>query len=324
MHEKQALITAYLLDGQGGGRNIGWEEIDAWTPDQGLLWVHLNYSVKKSLQWLKKSSGLDKYTIHSLTASETRPRTVVGPNGLLVLLRGVNLNPGQDPEDMVSVRTWIDSHRIITTRRQKLLSVQDVADAIDVGQGPKTPAEFLIVLNDRLIDRIGDAVDGLATAVDNLEEAVLVEESYQLRPKIADVRRQSILIRRYLAPQRDALYRLQMEETKWLSADDRLHLRESNDRIIRFIEDLDSSRERSAVTQEELSSRLSEQMDKRMYVLSLVAVIFLPLTFITGLLGINVEGIPGAKYQHAFAVVCGILIVIFVGLYAAFKRKKWM
>jgi zinc transporter len=225
---------------------------------------------------------------------------------------------------MVSIRVWIDEHRIITTRRQRLLSVQDLATVIDASQGPRTPAEFLIMLNDQLINRIGDAVDNLESEVDALEEAVLTEESYQLRPKIAEVRREAILLRRYLAPQRDALYRLQTEDTKWLTTDNRLHLRESNDRIIRFIEDLDSARERSAVTQEELSSKLSEQLDKRMYVLSLVAVIFLPLTFITGLLGINVEGIPGAKYHSAFAVVCGILVVIFVGLYAAFKRKKWM
>ena len=93
---------------------------------------------------------------------------------------------------------------------------------------------------------------------------------------------------------------------------------------MKYIEDLDSARERAAVTQEELSSRLSEQMDKRMYLLSVVAVIFLPLTFLTGLLGINVEGIPGAKHEWAFFIVCSVLVGFLILMFSFFRHKRWV
>ncbi len=324
MQRKTSLITAYILDGKKSGTKIGWDEINNWSPDKGTLWVHLNYTATKAQTWLKKSSGLDRFSVRAMLTTETRPRSIINPNGLLVILRGVNLNPGQDPEDMISVRIWLDENRIITAGRQALLSIKDVEDTINNTHGPNTNSELLVMLNDRLNDRIGDVIDTLDSSVDDLEQAVLTDESYALRPKIADLRREAILIRRYLAPQRDAVNRLQMEDNKWLTIDDRIHLREANDRVIRYIEDLDSARERAAVSQEELSSKLSEQIDSRMYLLSLIAAVFLPLSFITGLLGINVEGIPGAKYHSAFMVVCFILIVIFFGLYLTFKRKKWI
>jgi zinc transporter len=69
---------------------------------------------------------------------------------------------------------------------------------------------------------------------------------------------------------------------------------------MRYIEELDTIRDKVSLIQEELSNKLSEQMNKKMYVLSIISVIFLPLTFLTGLLGINVGGIPGAQNENAF------------------------
>jgi len=132
------------------------------------------------------------------------------------------------------------------------------------------------------------------------------------------------MLRRYLAPQREAMMKLQAEIVPWLSDSDRMHLREITDRVVRYIEDLDSVRDRAAVTQEELVNRLSEQMNTRMYVLSLVAAIFLPLGFLTGLLGINVGGIPGSENQSAFLIFIMMLIVVVFLQIVIFKKKKWL
>jgi len=171
---------------------------------------------------------------------------------------------------------------------------------------------------------MGAVVDGVSDEVDDFEESVLTMESYELRPKIAELRRHAIGLRRYLAPQREAISRLFNEKLEWLSEVDRLRLRESADRTMRFVEDLDLIRERAVVVQEELSSRLSEKMDRTMYVLSMIAAIFLPLGFLTGLLGINVGGIPGAEYQGSFAIFI-LILALLVGVQVwLFKLKKWM
>jgi zinc transporter len=177
---------------------------------------------------------------------------------------------------------------------------------------------------DRIVDRIGDVVTEIDDQVDELEDTVLTAESYELRSQLAKIRRQIIGLRRYIAPQRDVLARLQNEPLEWLGDKAKWHLRELLERTARFVEDLDSARDRAAITQEELNNRLSEKMNKAMYTLSIVAAIFLPLSLLTGLLGINVGGIPGAENKWAFVMVVVMLIAAAAGLLVLFKKIKWL
>jgi zinc transporter len=111
---------------------------------------------------------------------------------------------------------------------------------------------------------------------------------------------------------------------EWLSDRERMRLREIADRTTRYVEDLDAIRDRAIVTQEELTNRLTEQMNKTMYILSIVAGIFLPLGLLTGLLGINLGGIPGADCPFAFTLFCVLLLAVASFQIWLFKRKKWM
>lgn len=324
MSNNTGLLAGYILNGKGGGEIVDWKQIKKWKPAQGILWMHLEYSNPAVQQWISNESGLDEITAEALLAEETRPRSMLSANGLLLTLRGINANPESTPEDMVAVRLWSDGKRIITTRRRRLLAASELGKAIEKGIGPRDAGEFVESLTDRMVERMADVVDDLSDKVDSLEESVLTMQSHELRPMIAELRRNAVGLRRYLAPQREAVSRLFNEKVEWLSDMDRLRLRESADRTTRFVEDLDLARERAVVVQEELLSMLSEKMDRTMYVLSIVAAIFLPLGFLTGLLGINVGGIPGAEYPGSFAIFCLFLVAI-VGIQVwLFKRKKWM
>lgn len=324
MTDDAGLLYAYLLDGQGGGVSLDWDRVKQWNPEQGVLWLHLEYSNPYVQQWILNESSLDEVTAEALLSEETRPRSMISGTGLLLTLRGINANPEADPEDMVAMRLWSDGTRIITTRRRRLLAAAELSETIVKGVGPCNAGEFVESLTDRMTERMADVVDRINDEVDELEEKVLTMESYELRPIIAELRRNAIGLRRYLAPQREAVSRLFSEKVEWLNDMDRLRLRESADRTTRFVEDLDSVRERAVVVQEELLGRLSEKMDRTMYVLSIVAAIFLPLGFLTGLLGINVGGIPGAEYTGSFVIFCLFLVILVMFQIWFFKYKKWM
>ncbi len=324
MSEQNALVCAYLLDGKGGGNALDWAAIDAWEPEQGLLWIHLDSTTKEAQSWLKEKSGLSALTCDSLLDRETRPRNTQTDDGLLVILRGVNCNPGAEPDDMVAIRMLFTQQRIISMRFRVVRAIQDIRNNIEAGKGPCSPAEFLVMAAERITDRMGDVVAELDDKVGALENSVLIADSQELRSQLADLRRTSISLRRYIAPQRDVMARLVVDRISWLDDTDRAHLREVAERTGRFVDDIDSARERAIVTQEELINRLSEQMNKAMYMLSIVAAIFLPLGLLTGLLGINVGGIPGAEFKWAFAIVTAILLLIGVGLILWFKKIRWL
>lgn len=310
MSDQGGLVCAYVLDGQGGGREVGWSEVHHWTPEAGPVWVHLDRTKNDSERWVRQEAGLDPVACEALLAEETRPRSLVLGEGLLVILRGVNLNPGAEPDDMISIRVWIDQHRIISLRFPKLRAVDDIRDSLLEDNGPNGPGDFLVDLATRLLDRMSPVLENLDDQLDLLEEQVVEVQSHDLRIKLGAVRRQAIALRRYLAPQRDVMLQLQTQRVMWLTDLHRARLRELHDSLIRHVEDLDAARERAAVTQEELASRLSEQMNRTMYVLSLVAGIFLPLGLLTGLLGINVGGMPGVDSDIAFTLVCILLAAL--------------
>ena len=318
------LIQAYILDGKGGGRQVGWEDINSWQPELDLLWVHLDYSFPEVQKWLAEKSGLDEVISEALTEEDSRPRCTLFREGLLLGLRGVNMNPGSDPEDMVGIRIWFENNRIISTRRRRLLTIADIQATIEQGNGPETIDDFLVQITGRMMERMRQVIDNLEDSVADLEDKVLTEESRQLRSQLADLRRQAISLRRYLSPQREALSRLLTEKIAWMEEKSRIRLREVSDQLSRYLEDLDEARDRAAVTQEELVNRLAEQMNNKMYLLSILAAVFLPLSFLTGLLGINVGGIPGAESKLGF-IVFVILLVIVVSIQIwYFKKKKWL
>jgi zinc transporter len=324
MEPENGLIAAYRLDGQGGGQAINWDAVNASVEGEGFLWIHLDLTDSHAQRWINEDSGVDEVVAEALLADDTRPRVSVMNRGLLVMLRGVNMNPGADPEDMVAIRVWVEDKRVITTRKRRLLSIDDMHRAIEVGDGPATSGGLLEMLSGRLVERMSSVIDDIDEEVDRLERDVVESENPRLRHDLAVLRSEVISLRRYLAPQREAMVRLSQEKVQWLSDVDRIRLRETSDRIIRYVEDLDAVRERAAVVQEELASRLSEQINKRMYMLSIVAAVFLPLGFLTGLLGINVGGIPGAENPFGFEWVIGLLVVIIILQIWIFKRRRWL
>lgn len=318
------LICAFLRPSDGDWREIGWDEIKSWRPDDGLIWIHLNRSGDAARSYLQKESGLDLLVHENLLAEETRPRAIEISGNLLINLRGVNLNPGANPEDMVSVRIWIERNRIISSRHRPLMAVNDIREQISKARGPQKEGDFLIMLADRLVARMSPVLEGLDEAEDDLEDQLVTGGREDIRTKLAEIRRQAIGLRRYLSPQREALSRVHGEPLEWLDTRQRARLREISDRIVRYVEDLDAIRERAAVIQDEVANRVAEQINTNMYRLAIVATVMLPLGLLTGLLGINVDGMPGSKdAPWAFGTVTALLFVlIFVELFVM-RRLKW-
>jgi len=321
--DEDGLISGFLLDGQGGGTEVGWQAIRDWQPDRGVLWVHLDRNSERACRWVDAESGLDEVTADALLAEETRPRAVAMAQGLLVILRGVNLNPGADPEDMVSLRVYVDDTRIITVRLRRLMAVADLTERVKNGQGPRTAGDFLTMVADLLVARMEPVIDSLGQGADRLETQLTSLRPVRARQDLRNLRHTAIVLKRYLTPQRDVMGRLQLEQHDWLSHHNRIALREVGDRIARYVEELEEVRERTAVLQDELLNQLSETTNRTIYILTIVAAIMLPLSFVTGLLGINVGGMPGVDEPLAFWVVCLLLVAFGAAEIWIFRKLKW-
>jgi zinc transporter len=318
------ILHALQINDKGQATHLEGRAISEIIKNKQLAWVHFDAAHPETRVWLESEVPyLDSLIIDALLADNTRPRIVEFEKGLLLILRGVNLNEGAAPDDMVSIRLWIDANRIISVRLRKLKAVDDIRTLLLQGKGPKNSADFLTALSSRLFERMEPVITALDERSDDIEEKILDDPDIKERQEIIAIRKQAITLRRYIAPQRDVLMHIRTCEMEWIDIIHKRRIQESYDRVTRYIEDLDMIRERSQIVKDELANALADRLNKNMYVLSVIAAIFLPLGFLTGLLGINVGGIPGADNAQSFMIFCGFLVTIVAIQVLIFKKMKW-
>jgi zinc transporter len=318
-------LRALLLDGVGGARPFAATEITGWTPERGRLWIDLALPDEREVALLEGGLNVDPFVLAALLVEETRPRWLESQGGLLVILRGVNLNPGAEPEDMVSLRLWSQPGLLVSTHLREIRALREIREALLEGRGPSGARDVLVALADRLVTRVGPVVGELEDDADGLEERLLEEpDDPHLPARLAALRRTTIRLRRHLAPQREVLIQLAAGQAGWLREHDRQRLNEVADRITRQLELLETIREHAAITQDELQNHIIFQTARTSYLLTVIAVLFLPLGFLTGLLGVNLAGIPGAESPSAFLLASSGLLLLGVAEYIVLRRLGWL
>ncbi len=318
-HVPLAAVLALRLDGEGGADPL---LPGAELPEQDV-WMHLDYSSPHAYEWIKTSDLLPDGVRESLQGDSSRPKLVKANGGMLLTLRCINANEGQRPDHMVAVRFYINDRIIVSTRRRRVHAVEEIVQDLAKRMGPLNTADWLVDLCEHITEQAGDFIDELQEKIALLEEHLLNERTID-RVDLADIRRQLIVSRRYLAPQRDLFSRLANEKIGWLEADDLRRLQEIADRLGRWLEDLDSSIARTSLLADEINARLTEAMTRRTYIMSIMAMVFLPATFLTGLFGVNLGGIPGGNSAIGFLVFVSILASLITGLAIWLRLHRWL
>ncbi|MBB4658853.1 zinc transporter ZntB [Parvularcula dongshanensis] len=323
---RTGLIEGFAVDARGVATPLSRQELidgDGVTPPEGgYLWLH--FALECARSWLPGHLDLDEATLRLLLAEETRPSCVQHEDGLLMNLRGVNLNEGRSPEDMLSIRIHLAPGRLITVRKQRSRAIEDIRHELRKGAAPRDAGSLLLRLIGGLTDRLEPVVDALSDRVDALEELSLRADTEDLRGELSAMRHDAIVFRRYVAPQREAVTRFSMNEAGLLSKKTLQSVRDEAERVTRVVEELDITRERAGVIYEQIAARRADEMNRNMMIISVVSAVFLPLSFVTGLLGINVGGMPGAQSDAAFWLVCLLCAALGVALLLVFRRMGWL
>lgn len=288
----------------------------------GTLWLHLDRTDPGAARWLYEESGISHLLVDQLLEQDPRPRYVRDGDGLLLLLRTANLNPGADPEDLVSVRIWAEPGRIVVLRNRACPAIDHLQARFQAGPPLSDTSAVLAMLIEALVDALDPILDDIDEGMDILEEQLVLKADAGHVTRLASHRRQVLHLHRFMAPQRDLLARLEADPPPWISAAAARTLAGSARIASRDLEDLQAARDHGTLLQEELSARLSEHLNRRLYLFTVVAAIFIPLTFFTGLLGANVAGIPAAEERWAFAAICILSIAISVGQYWFFRWRR--
>ena len=291
------------------------------VPDGHYRWCHFDMSDPGLPQFL--TAYVPDIPAAALTAPETRPRCDAHDDGLILNLRGVNLNGDGPADQMVSVRMWITRSLVVTVRLRRVFALQAMREQAEAGHAPPSPIGFVGALTAALMGRVRDTVFDLSLRVDTMEDA-MAEDRGIPADDLAENRRMAIRFRRYLGPQRDALLALGALTSDMISRGQGAQLREQANIGKLAVEELDSLISRMTAVQDHHTAETARHQARNGYVLSLVAAIFLPLGFITGLFGVNVGGMPGTQSDWAFGALSVALVVLTIVVVWLLRRMRWL
>ncbi len=313
-------IFALLFDGKGGARPVQSNDvIDSAHP----CWLHLNYTNELSAQWLATTPLLPNGVRDALAGDSTRPRVSRLGEGTLLTLRCINGSTNERPDQLVAMRLYMDERIIISTRQRKVLALDDVANDLNEGTGATDCGSWLVEVCDALTDHASEFIEQLHDRIMDLEDNLL-DQQIPPRGVLALIRKQLIVMRRYMAPQRDVYARLSSERLPWMNDDHRRRMQDIADRLGRGLDEIDSCIARTGVMTDEIAQVMQESLSRRTYTMSLMAMVFLPSTFLTGLFGVNLGGIPGGGWHLGFSLFCLMLVVLIGGVTWWLHRSNWL
>ncbi len=306
-----------------GGKAEKVEVKQALAATADLVWVHLNTNAEHAQTWLRDEAKVPDYLIEALTAQETRPRCDAFDTGAFLNLRGRTDEEMDRGDALASVRIWAVKGRVISLTRKHLVALDTVEKEVVEGR-IHDPGDLITAFATAITNDLDPEVAELGDSLDDCEQQLDADRVFELRRGVTKARVEAINYRRFLSPQRAALEKLAQLSGDWLDDDDRVHLNAAADRAARMAEELEAIRERASLVHEALTDLRAEQLDSRSLIIAIAAMVFLPLTFITGLYGMNVKGLPYAQEPWAFDAVTGACALIAAGIVIYFVRRHWL
>ena len=315
--------TAYKFDGKGGVEAIDFEHGPVNGPDKGFVLVAGSLSSPQFKHWLQ--AHLEGAAAEGLTATDQHARCTVIDDRALVVLRV--LRSRTDPEELSkqTMSFWLEKNRVIIASKLALTELINIPQWQKSKHAPLSTADLIARMGTRAADRIEPLVEHLGDQLDTIEDGMISNrDEDDARDKLTRLRRSLINVRRLLWPQRDVLNTLEIEELSFFTEWDRARLREATARTTRLGDELQSLAERAALVHEQIIDARGEQMNRTMLILASVTVVAMPMTVVSGLLGMNVAGIPFSQSPEAFWFVVVGLFIIGLAMVLYMHARKWL
>jgi zinc transporter len=313
--DTHGLVWGYRFAPEQAPEPIGCEAAVQWlsaprTDPSEFIWLHLSLSNAAAERWMHESLDLSAAFFESLRENTGSTRLEVEGDALIASIHDVQFNTSFDAANISTVTIWMDPRLVVSARLRPLRSVDRLRAALKSGQPSRSSAELLAQLLREQAHVLVDIVRQSTARVDNVEDKLLANRVSVSRSELSAQRRSLVRLQRLLAPEPAALFRLLNRPPGWLNEEDLRDLRHAAEELSAAVADSVALTERLKLIQEELRATVEEQTNRTLFILTLVTVLALPINVVTGLLGMNVGGIPLTQHQHGFALVVSALTFV--------------
>ncbi len=325
--DRAGLLCGYLFAPAHAGRAVEAEEaVDLLSGRRTLardefLWLHFNLSNMASERWLRHRLELPEAFHDSLTRVQST-RVEIAGRSVVTVINDVRVF-GLDASSVSTVALCLQSTLLVSARRTPLRSVERLRDCVRAGETFQSSVELLAHLLRDQAQVLLELVHELAEQVDRIEDRLMANHLPAGRATLGHLRRLLVRHQRLLAPEPAALFRLLNRPPDWIGATGLEQLREAAEELAAAVAESSALVERVRLLQEEMFAVLNEQTSRTLFVLTVVTVLALPMTIVSGFFGMNVGGVPFQEHPKGFWIVVALVLGLsMLGALLALRRRS--
>jgi zinc transporter len=323
--ETTGLVCGYKVDGTGGMEELSWADMDAALDvEDNVVWLHFNHADPRARDWIQSTTHLPPAGKALLLGADTHMRIEVCGNGLAGVVGDLHHEFAEKSDQLDVLRLYLDNRCLISARCEPLHAIDKLRRAIGDGLKVERPIAIIAQFLHHVTDTLGDLLLELTGNVDDLEDQLLAGNISDRVPELARIRRIAVRLHRHMVPQQHALVSLLSRMPTWIDEAGATALRNAIERLAALGHDLDLVQDRARLLGDQLSGRLMEATNRNLYILSIVTTIFLPMTLVTGIFGMNLGGLPGQSHPLGFWYGMAIMVVLGLVTLILLRRRRML
>lgn len=276
----------------------------------GFVWLHFNASHARAEPWLRAHGRLSDAFFEALVEGSRSSRIERDGDAMFAVINDVTFDFSFDPGDVATLWVHVREGLVLSARRQPLRSIDRLRADVKRGERLASPVALLDHLLRDQADELLRIVRSATARIDDIEDAVLAGKRLAHGSELAQLRRLTVRLQRWLAPEPSALMRMLANPPVWVAAGDAERLRQASEEFAVVLRDIGALQERIKLLQDEAAAHVANENNRSLFMLSTVTVMALPINLIAGLMGMNVGGIPLAEHPHGFAWVALVTVSI--------------
>ena len=316
--DPSGLVWGFLFGSAGAASTIDAVAAQHWIADPArrakgeFIWLHFNLSNAASEKWLNAHASLSDEFYETLHQGSRSTRIELADDMLIAVVNDVKHDFSFEPSDISTLWLSVSETVVISARRTPLQSIEHLRQAALQGEAFESSVELLTHLLRDQADVLIDIVRKAVKRVDQIEDTLLAGRTRHKREDLGAMRRVLVRLRRLLAPEPAALFRLLQRPPAWMDEQATQGLRQSTEEFSVVLNDMSSLQERIKLLQEEIAAHVNEENGRSLFVLTIVTVLVLPINVVAGLLGMNVGGVPLTNHPNGFWIIVAIVFVVTV------------
>ncbi len=308
--------------------NVSLEQWGDLIQGGGVTWINVNgiHNVEL-IENLGTSFHLHPLTREDIVNTFQRPKAEEFPGYIYIVLKMISFDEVARRLDIEHVSMVLGANYVISFQEKSGDVFGAVRQRLQLAKGRirTMKADYLVYsLMDAVIDHYFQAAEAVGDRIEELDSRILSNPGAERLPELHQLKRDILRLRKAAWPLREEIGALVKSEATLIQPETRVFLRDLHDHTIQIIDILETFRDTLGSMHDTFLSLLSNRMNEVMRLLTIIGTIFIPLTFIAGIYGMNFKHMPELEWQHGYPIVMGSMLILAVGMLIYFRKRKWL